>query len=41
MFLPLRSAEITDLIMVLILAGVMIQMREDPRRVEAVVDQAG
>jgi len=40
-FLPLRSAEITDPIMVLILAGVMIQMRENPRRVETVVDQAG
>ena len=40
-FLPGRSAEITDPIMVLILAGVMIQMRENPRRVETVVDQAG
>jgi VanZ family protein len=40
-FLPLRSAEITDPIMVLIVAGVMKQMGENPRRVEAVIDQAG
>ncbi len=32
-FLPGRSAEITDLIMLLILAGVMKALREDPTRV--------
>jgi hypothetical protein len=40
-FLPLRSAEITDPIMLLIVAGVMKQMGEHPRRVEAAVDQRG
>ena len=40
-FLPGRSAEITDPIMVLIVAGVMKPMGENPRRVEAVVDQRG
>jgi len=40
-FLPGRSAEITDAIMLLIVAGVMKQMGENPTRIEAVVDQRG
>jgi VanZ family protein len=37
-FLPGRSAEITDPIMLLILAGIMRSMGENPTRVEAVVE---
>jgi len=40
-FLPGRSAEITDPIMLLIVAGVMKSMGENPTRFEPVVDQRG